>query len=97
MRIISLKALKEFWLKHNDAKEPLKTWYDFAKNAEWEKPQDIKKVFKNVSFVSNNRAIFNIKGNKYRLVVAINYTYKVIYIRFIDTHKQYEKIDVNEV
>ena len=89
--------LREFWDKYSDSKEPLKAWYDYAKNADWKEPKNIKTVFKNASFVSNNRVVFNIKGNKYRLVAAINYRYKIIYIRFVGTHKQYEKINVKEV
>jgi mRNA interferase HigB len=97
MRIISRKTLRDYWEKHPKAKIPLQTWYADAKQAHWKSPSDIKKVYRNASIVSNNRVVFNIKGNDYRLVVAINYNFSVIYIRFVGTHKEYDDIDVTTI
>ncbi len=96
MRIISRAALRDFWNqpKFADSEQPLKVWYDEAKIANWQTPQDIKDLYRNASFVSNNRVVFNILGNKYRLVVAVNYKFSILYIRFVGTHKQYDAIDV---
>ncbi|UQB41939.1 type II toxin-antitoxin system HigB family toxin [Thiomicrospira microaerophila] len=96
MRIISRATLRAFWEMpdYSDAEQALKAWYDEAKHASWLTPQDIKNQFRSASFVGNNRVVFNIHGNKYRLVVAINYSLSVCYVRFVGTHKQYDKIDV---
>ncbi len=97
MRVIAIKGLKEFWKKHPDAEQPLRAWYAEAKKAEWKKPTDITRVYRSASILTNNGIVFNIKGNDYRLVVAVNYEYKIIYIRFIGTHKEYDKINVKEI
>ena len=93
MRIISRKTLREFWEKHPDAEQPFRAWYANVKRATWKSPADVKTGYRNISFVANNRVIFNIKGNRYRLVVAIDYEYSVVYIRFVGTHREYDKID----
>ena len=93
MRIISRKALREFWERHPDARQPLQAWYADVKHATWKTPADIKDTYRNASIVANNRVVFNIKGNKYRLVVAVQYEYGIVYIRFIVTHREYDKID----
>ena len=97
MRIISRKTLIDFWKNHADAEQPLKVWFRAAKAADWKSPNEVKIQYRNVSIVANNRLIFNIAGNKYRLVVAVNYNYKILYIRFVGTHSQYNKIDVKEI
>lgn len=99
MRIISRKTLKEFWqqAQYQDAEQPLKAWYDEAKHADWKTPHDIKAQYRHASFVGNNRVVFNIHGNKYRLIVAINYHFAICYIRFIGTHRQYDAIDAETV
>ena len=99
MRIISRKTLRMFWEKpqHADAEQALKTWFREASNADWTTPAQIKDAFASASIVSNNRVIFNICGNKYRLVVRVNYPYRIMYIRFIGTHAQYDRINVAEV
>jgi mRNA interferase HigB len=97
MRIISRKIIREFCKQHPDAQKPLQAWYADTKQAHWSDPNEIKRIYKNVSIVANNRAVFNIKGNDYRLVVAINYKLSIIYIRFIGTHKDYDKIDVTTI
>lgn len=93
MRIISRKRLREFWEKHTDAQQALQAWYADVKQADWQTPADIKNVYQNASIVANNRVIFNIKGNKYRLVVVVQYQYGIVYIRFVGTHQEYDKID----
>ncbi|MDZ7260672.1 MAG: type II toxin-antitoxin system HigB family toxin [candidate division KSB1 bacterium] len=97
MRIISRKTLREFWEQHPDAQQALQAWYHDAKRATWKTPADVKNVYRNASFVGNNRVVFNIKGNQYRLVVAIQYQYGIIYIRFVGTHAEYDKIDVARI
>ena len=93
MRIISPRALREFWEKHADAERPLRTWYTLAKRADWKTPSDVKTDYRNASFLKNNRVVFNIKGNSYRLVTAIHYQSGIVYIRFVGTHDGYNKID----
>jgi len=97
MRIIARKTLREFWKKHPGAQKPLQAWYADAKQAHWKNPKDIKNVYCNASIAANNRVVFNIKGNSYRLVTAINYDFEIIYVRFVGTHKEYDNIDVATV
>ena len=99
MRIISRKTIRLFWEKsqHADAEQALKAWFREASNADWATPAEIKAAFGTASIVGNNRVVFNICGNKYRLVVSVNYAYRVMYIRFIGTHAQYDRINVEEV
>lgn len=95
MRIIALSTLKIFWESptYADAKEPLLAWYRFVLKADWASPTDIKADLRSASILRDGRVIFNIAGNKYRLVVWINYPYRVVYIRFIGTHAHYDAID----
>ncbi len=97
MRIISRKKLKEFWEKHPDVRQPLQAWYNDTKHTEWKSPADIKTVFRNASFVGNDRVVFNLKGNSYRLVVAIRYEHGLVFIRFVGTHQEYDRIDAAKV
>jgi mRNA interferase HigB len=97
MRIISRRTLREFWVKHSDAERPLQAWYANVKRANWKTPSDVKAAYRNASFVENNRVVFNIKGNSYRLVAAINYQYGIVYIRFVGTHQAYDTINVATV
>ena len=99
MRVISVKKLKDFWENKNygDSEQPLRAWYAEAKAAEWKNPNEIKEKYHTASFVGNNRVVFNIKGNNYRLVVAVRYEFKIVYIRFIGTHEQYDKIDAGGI
>lgn len=97
MRVISRKKLREFWKKYPDVRQSLQAWYADVKQADWETPTDIKNIYNNVSFVANNRVVFNIKGNKYRLVVAVQYKHRIVYIRFIGTHREYDKIDAASI
>jgi mRNA interferase HigB len=93
MRVIALKTLRLFWEQHPDAQQALQAWYHDTKRASWRTPGEIKSIYSNASFVGNNRVVFNIKGNQYRLVVAIQYEYGIVYIRFVGTHQEYDKID----
>ncbi|MET0644601.1 MAG: type II toxin-antitoxin system HigB family toxin [Candidatus Binatia bacterium] len=97
MRVISVKTLKSFWEKHPDAESPLRAWYTEARRANWRSPQDIKAVYPTASILRNNRIVFNVKGNTYRLTVAVKYEFQVVYIRFIGTHSEYDKIKAEEV
>ncbi|NMM77042.1 addiction module toxin RelE [Rhodococcus sp. SRB_17] len=93
MRVIAVSALRDCWAQHPDAEQPLKAWYAEATKALWEQPAHIKAQYRNASFVGNNRVVFNIKGNDYRLVVAIAYRLQVAYIKFVGTHREYDAID----
>jgi mRNA interferase HigB len=97
VRIISVGTLKEFWNRpgRGDAEQPLRTWVKVVKAAEWSRPTDVKNMFRSADILPNGRAIFDIGGNKYRLVVAVHYRGKRICVRFIGTHKEYDKIDAN--
>ena len=99
MRIFSRKTLREFWevSDHTDSEQPLKAWYDEARKANWQTPNEIKAQYKSASILKDSRVVFNIHGNKYRIIVKINYDFAAIYIRFVGTHKQYDKINANEV
>jgi mRNA interferase HigB len=97
LRIISKKILREFWEKHSDSQQQLKSWYQETSAVEWKGPKDIKKVYPSASFLVDNRVVFNIKGNKYRLIVKINYDYSMIWVRFVGTHAEYDKIDATKI
>lgn len=98
MRIIAKKALKDFWAKHDQAEKPLTTWYTTVKDADWSGPADIKSAFGNtVDFVGDNRVIFDVGGNKYRLVVHVAYKFHLVLIKFVGTHKEYDRIDPETV
>jgi mRNA interferase HigB len=93
MRIIARKALRDFWERHRDAEEALKAWYQDAQHATWKTPTDIRQTYATASIIAHNRVVFNIRGNTYRLVVAINYEFSIVYIRFVGTHRAYDQID----
>ena len=97
MRIISRRLLRDFWEKHPDAVSALQTWYHDVEGADWKSPAEIKAVYVNVSFLADNRVVFNIKGNHYRLVVVVVYQHGVVYIRFVGTHKEYDQIDASSI
>jgi len=97
MRIIAFKTLRLFWEQHPDTQQALQAWYRDAKWATWRTPADIKNVYRNASIVGENRVVFNIRGNQYRLVVAVNYPQGIVYIRFIGSHHAYEQIDVTTI
>ena len=89
--------MRAFWEEYADAEVALRAWYQEASQAKWETPEDIKSVHANASIVANNRVVFNIKGNRYRLIVAVNYRFGIFYIRFIGSHQEYDKVDAATV
>jgi mRNA interferase HigB len=97
LRIIARKTLVQAWTKHPTTEQPLKAWFQDAKTAQWDSPEDIRTQYPTASIVGNERVVFNIKGNAYRLVVAVNYSAKIVYIKFFGTHAEYDKINVEEV
>ena len=100
MRVVALPTLHNFWESNRayaDAREPTLAWYRHVLSANWGSPAELKREFGTASILRDGRAVFNIGGNKYRLVVWINYPYRVVYIRFIGTHSQYDKIDVQKI
>jgi len=97
MRVISRKALRAFWERHPDARQALQAWYADVKRAKWRTPGDIKRIYRNASFVADDRVVFNIKGNRYRLIVAVQYQFGIVYIRFVGTHSEYDKVDAAKI
>jgi mRNA interferase HigB len=97
VRIISRRTLLAFWEKHPDARIPLQTWYHDVKHANWNSPAEIKASYRTASFLANNRVVFNIKGNHYRLVVVVIYAHEIVYIRFVGTHAAYDEIDATTI
>ncbi|WP_090658713.1 type II toxin-antitoxin system HigB family toxin [Parafilimonas terrae] len=97
MRVIAKKILREFWEKHGDCEQQLKAWYHEALKAEWSNLNEIKAEYPAASIIGSNRIVFNIKGNTYRLIVKINYDYKIVWIRFIGTHAEYDKINAKNI
>ena len=97
MRIISRRVLREFWEKHPDARQALQAWYADVKRADWKTPAEIKAIYRNASFIANNRVVFNVKGNQYRLIVVIQYQHGIVYIRFVGTHQEYDRIDAARI
>ena len=97
MRIISIRTLREFWERHPHAEVPLRGWYAEVSNADWKTPADIKAAQRSASFLANNRAVFNIKGNDFRLVVAVRYSQGLMFVRFVGTHADYDRIDASTI
>lgn len=97
MRIIAKKILREFWEIHSDCEQQLKSWFRETSKAEWTNPNEIKNEYPSASILNDNRVVFNIKGNKYRLIVKINFEYEMVWIRFIGTHKEYDAINATTI
>jgi mRNA interferase HigB len=97
MRVIAKSTLRNFWLKHADCEQALKSWYNEADKTTWLHPNDIKADYPSASILADNRVVFNIRGNTYRLIVKVNYSYQIVWIRFIGTHAEYDKIDANKI
>jgi mRNA interferase HigB len=98
MRVIALRTLREFWQRHPQAETPLRTWRKIVNKFEWNGPADVKAAFgRNVDFVGDNRVIFDIGGNKFRLVVHMAYPFKTALVKFIGTHKEYDAINPETV
>ena len=97
MNVVSHKRLVDFYSKYPDAELPLQTWYKTVKNAKWTCFADLKRDYNSVDGVGNQRYVFNIKGNRYRLVVVVQFVHQYVYIRFVGTHNEYDKIDCNTI
>ena len=99
MRIIAKRTLRNFWQqsRYADSEQPLKAWHSEARKAEWKSPQDVKDHYRHASILAGNRVVFNVAGNKYRLVVKVNYSFGIVFVRFIGTHRQYDAIDAEAV
>ena len=97
MKVVAVAALRNFWQKHPGAEQPLRAWHDEARRAVWRQPADIKSQYRSASILKNRRVVFNIKGNDYRLVVAVAFRIGVAYIKFVGTHAQYDAIDAGTV
>ena len=97
MRIISKKTLREFWERHPDSEQPLQAWYLEVRKADWASPDQVRRRFSRVSLLPDNRVVFRIKGNAYRLVVKVFYARRIVFIRFVGTHAEYDRIDAEGV
>ena len=97
MRVIAVSTLRVFWERHPDAEQPLKAWYEEATSAVWTQPAEIKAQYRSASVLKNRRVVFNIKGNHYRLLVAIAYKLQIVYVKFVGTHQEYDAVDAETV
>lgn len=97
MRVIAKKTLRDFWEIHADCQQQLKSWFQETSKSEWKSPNDIKIEYPSASILADNRVVFNIKGNTYRLIVKINYDYQMVWIRFLGTHAEYDKINAEKI
>jgi mRNA interferase HigB len=97
VRIIAIGTLRGFWQNHRDAEQALKAWYMEAKAADWETPNDVKASYRTTSVLGDNRIVFNIAGNRFRLVVKFNYAYRIGYVRFVETHAEYDRINAETI
>jgi mRNA interferase HigB len=97
VRVIAKRTLRDFWTKHADSEQQLTAWYRETEKAEWNTLNTLKKEYPSASILKGNRIVFNIKGNKYRLIVKFNFEYQICWIRFIGTHAEYDKINANEI
>lgn len=97
MGAIAQKILRYFWEKHSNCEQQLKAWFQEASKAEWKHPNDIKKEYPSASIVGSDRIVFNIKGNTYRLIVKVNFDYQMIWIQFIGTHVEYDKVNPKSI
>lgn len=97
MRVLSRRVLKDFWKRHSDAEGGLKSWLAEVEAADWKTPADVKASYRSASILQDSRVVFNICGNKYRLIVWINFDFHTVYIRFLGTHKDYDKVDAQRI
>lgn len=97
VRVIAKRTLRHFWEKHVDCEEQLKSWYRETEKSEWSNFNDLKSEYPSASILKDNRIVYNIKGNNYRLIVKFNFDYQICWIRFIGTHAEYDKIDANNI
>jgi mRNA interferase HigB len=97
LRVIAKKILREFWERHKDCEQQLKAWFQEVSKVEWTNPNEIKAEYPSASIIGDDRIVFNTKGNSYRLIVKINFDYQIVWIRFIGTHSQYDKINAKTI
>ena len=97
MRIYSKNTLRAFWERHTESEQALRAWYREVEQADWATPAQVRERFLNASIVGNNRVVFRIRGNNYRLVVEIFYSGRKVFVRFIGTHAEYDRINAEEV
>lgn len=97
MRVIAVSALRAFWERYPDAEQPLKAWYAEATSATWTQPADIKAQYRSASVLKNRRVVFNIKGNDYRLIVAIAHKLQIVCVKFVGTHREYDAVDAQTI
>ena len=97
MRVIAKPTLRKFWKKHADCEEQLKSWYRETEKSKWSNINELKREYPSASILNDNRIVYNIKGNNYRLIVKFNFEYQICWIRFIGTHAEYDKINANEI
>lgn len=97
MRVIARRTLADCWTTHADAEQPLKAWFKFARSADWDSPAAVRRDYRTASILEGNRICFDMAGNKYRLIVKINYPRRIIFIRFLGSHAEYDKVDANSV
>ena len=97
MRVIAKRTLRVFWIKHADSEQQLTSWYRETEKADWNSINELKTEYPNASILKDNRIVFNIKGNNYRLIVKFNFEFKICWIRFIGTHAEYDKINAKEI
>ena len=97
MRVIAKRTLRDFWLHHADCEQQLKSWYQETEKSEWTNINELKSEYPSASILKDNRIVFNIKGNDYRLIVKFNFEYQICWIRFIGTHAEYNKINANTI
>jgi len=93
MRVIARRTLREFWVVHPSAEQPLKAWFSEATAGSWDSPQSIKDRYRHASFVGDNRVVFNIGGNKFRLITHVNYEFGIVYIKYVGTHADYNRVN----
>ena len=97
VRIIAKRALREFWTRHAGAEQPLLAWYREVEKEDWDRPAKLKARYPNASFIGRDRVVFRVKGNSFRLVARLNYQRRIVYIRFIGTHPEYDRVNAEEV
>jgi len=97
MRIIAKRTLRTYWESEPRAEQPLKAWYSIAKKADWSSPADVKATFGNASIVGNDRVVFNVGGNRFRLILRFDYEHRIGFVRFVGTHAEYNAVDASSV
>jgi len=97
MRVVAVSTLRALWERFPDAEQPLKAWYEEAKSVAWTQPAEIKAQYRSASVLKNRRVVFNIKGNDYRLIVAVAYKLQIVYVKFVGTHKEYDAVDAETI